>query len=149
MISTLPDKASKKSIHGREVLISLTPALLIALWFVIVDLFELYVTSSLSNRFLTTTLPVMMASLVVGVLCFINPIVIRMKSLFTMLLPSLVIYPIVCFFFILRYRIVADGAIMVIYEFAIGGFGLSVGVAIAVIIGSWAKTWFKAGSSNI
>ena len=149
MMSIFPDKASKKTIHGRGILISLTPALLVALWFIIVDLFELYVTSSLSNRFLTTTLPVILASLVVSVLYVINPIVIRMKSLFIMLLPSLVIYPLVCFFLILRHRIVADGAIAVIYEFAIGGFWLSVSVAVAAIIGSWAKTWFKAGNSNI
>jgi hypothetical protein len=148
-MNTNPSSPSdiSSSRYSREVWIAFLPAIIVVLWFFVLNMFLSSMLKHLEFGVKATTIPVSVASLIILIARIVCPANISFKLIAKLAIPSALVFPVVCLFFLIRSNTGPNGAGALIYFMALGGVWLIVSVILATLLGSSLGRWFGKGTT--
>jgi hypothetical protein len=126
---------------GREVWIAYLPAIIVVLWFFGLNMYLSSTLKHLEFGIKAITIPVSVASLIILLTRIVYPANSNFKLIAKLAMPSALVYPVVCLFFLIRSNTGPNGAGALIYFMALGGVWLIVSVILATLLGSSVGRW--------
>jgi len=129
-----------------EWIIAFIPVIIVIFWLFIFTLF-IAGERNYDITFVITIIPVSVVTLIILLTRIIYPIKQGCFSLIRTVIPSILIYPVACLFFIVRSQTGPNGAGVMIYYFSVASFCLTLCVGFATLIGSNLKRWLGKSAS--
>ncbi|HSB02626.1 MAG TPA: hypothetical protein VLE49_18390 [Anaerolineales bacterium] len=121
---------------GIRILIVFMPAIIIVTWFIFLNT-PLSVTLYELDPMIRVLIPVFLATILVVVARIFYPIKISVAPLIRAMIPTILVYPLVCLIILILSDSGPNGKNALIYFFAIGSFWATVGVTFATLLGSY------------
>lgn len=133
-----PTENNRSSLY--EWIVAFIPLIIVIFWLFVFTMF-IAGQRDYDITFVITTIPVSFVTLIILITRIFYPVKQGRISLIKITIPSILIYPLACIFFIVRSQTGPNGAGVMIYYFSIASFWLTVGVAAATFIGSNLRRW--------
>lgn len=124
-----------------EQIIAFIPAIIVILWLFIFTLM-IAAKRNYDFGFVFIGIPVSFATITILLARTFYPVKYGCLSILKTIIPSILVYPAACLFFIIRSQTGPNGAGVMIYYSAIASFWLILGVTMATILGSNLRRWF-------
>lgn len=134
---------SINSESSHELLISLSPLIIVSVWFFFAYVLHLSALQNLDVIVKVTIIPVSLTTITILIVRFYYPIKAGFMPILRTLAPTILVYPVVYILIILRSNTGINGAFAFAYFFMTGGFWLIVGVILATVMSYFMRGLFR------